>query len=136
MAQHHAGEFPPAPQAGPAASHDWFHRLAEDKILPILKIAAAFAEKHSAQASVHLTQADGKTKAEMIISPAGLPAGARPPHLTIQAAETVHRLSVDVTGTFPHAGATGGFGAEIDYNTIYPEQVQDAVDAFMALVFD
>ena len=42
-------------------------------------------------------------------------------------------MAVDYTGTFPYVGATGGFGAEIDYDTIYLSQIEEKVLDFVAL---
>jgi hypothetical protein len=42
-------------------------------------------------------------------------------------------LMVEYTGTFPGVGATGGFGAEVDYDAIYPSQVEEKILDFVAL---
>ena len=38
---------------------------------------------------------------------------------------------VEFTGTFPHAGATGSFGGEVDYTTIYPANLQEKIAEFV-----
>ena len=65
--------------------------------------------------------------------PRNLPEGAPPPRLAISVAPGERALAVDYTGTFPYAGASGGFGAEIDYDTIYPSQVEEKILDFVAL---
>jgi hypothetical protein len=53
--------------------------------------------------------------------------------LTLYAAEGDRPLMVEYTGTFPHAGATGGFGAEIDFDPIFSSQVTEKILDFVAL---
>ena len=65
--------------------------------------------------------------------PRNLPKGAPPPRLAISATPGERTLAVDYTDTFPHAGAAGSFGAEIDYDTIYPSQVEEKILDFVAL---
>jgi len=42
-------------------------------------------------------------------------------------------LLVEYTGNFPGVGATGGYGAEIDYDTVYPSQLEEQILGFVKL---
>ena len=53
--------------------------------------------------------------------------------MTVYAAEGERPLMIEYTGTFPHAGVTGGFGAEIDFDPIFSSQVKEKILDFVAL---
>ncbi len=111
----------------------WFADYAEKRVLPLLHQTVATVQKHGGVAQCQLRDGAGTLRATLEIVPPHLPVGARPPRLTIAAAQGERSLAVDHTGTFPHVGATGGFGAEIEYNAIYPSQLEDAILGFVAL---
>lgn len=112
---------------------EWFARFAEEQIIPRLQQSVISVERHGAPAQCTLKDYDGALAAELVIYPPGLSAGAKPPRLTIRLADGDRPLAVDYTGTFPHSGATGGFGAEIDYDLIYPSQLEEQILGFIAL---
>ena len=135
---------PPAPQPAIASAKDvrdaesahrreWFARFAADRVMPLLRHTVEAVEKIGGKASCRLNQAGDGLAAELVIIPPHLPQGAQPPRLSISAAAGERALAIDYTGTFPYAGVTGGFGAEIDYDTIYPSQVEDKILDFVAL---
>ena len=101
--------------------------------MPLLDTAAETARKHGADATSRLVEENGHLAAELVLVRGRLPAGARPPRLTIYAAEGDRPLMVEYTGTFPHVGATGGFGAEVDYDAIYSSQIEEKILDFVAL---
>jgi len=125
--------YTPPVESDPALRQKWFAGLAAQKIMPLLTRTAKSAEANGVKASCRLKENNGRLAAELVIVPRRLPAGARPPQLTISAAEGPHSLAIDYTGTFPHSGATGNFGAEIEYDTIQPSQLENKVVAFVAL---
>jgi hypothetical protein len=44
-------------------------------------------------------------------------------------------LMIEYTGSFPHVGATGGFGAEIDFDSIHPIQLEEKILDFVELAW-
>lgn len=122
----------------------WFATFAPAEVMPLLERAARYLKRRGMTATASLGEHDGRLVAELRVLPRGLPAGAPPPRLLVtasrsprlSAAPATHErpLLVEYSGTFPHAGATGGFGAEIDYDTILPEQLREQVNGFIALV--
>lgn len=112
----------------------WFAKLAEDRLMPMLREVADKAKKHNMKAACELHETDGRLTAELIMTRGQLPRGARPPRLSIYANEGRPPVMVEFTGTFPHLGATGGFGAEIEYDPVYPDQIEEKVLDFIELV--
>lgn len=111
----------------------WFARFAGHRVMPLLRHAAQAVEHTGGIASCRLNDGGDALTAELVIVPPNLPKGAPPPRLSISVAPGERALAIDYTGTFPGAGATGGFGAEIDFDTIYPSQVEDKILDFVAL---
>ena len=132
-----------SPGPAPAAERDttttvqrrqeWFAALATKTIMPLLDEVAEAARKHGADATSRLAETDGRLVAELVIVRRRLPKGARPPRLVVYAAEGRPPLMIEYTGTFAHAGATGGFGAEIDFDPIYPAQLEEKILDFVEL---
>lgn len=124
---------------GPHAA--WFARFATATITPLLERVADKLRERGYGTSVQLSDASGRLIAALEVVPPGLPAGARPPRLSIMASRAPRQQSptrdapllVEFTGTFPHAGATGNFGAEIDYTTIVPGQIEKRVAEFVEM---
>jgi hypothetical protein len=120
---------------------EWFAHFAPATVMPLLERVAHDLQRHGYGASARLGDADGRLIAELEIVPPGLPPRARPPRLAITASRPPRPqnpshdrpLLVEFTGTFPHAGATGGYGAEIDYTTIGPAQLEEKVAEFLAM---
>jgi hypothetical protein len=111
----------------------WFARFAADRVMPLLRHAAQAVEQTGGIADCRLNEGGDALTAELVIIPPNLPKGAPPPRLSISVAPGERALAVDYTGTFPGAGATGGFGSEIDFDTIYPSQVEEKIIDFVAL---
>jgi hypothetical protein len=111
----------------------WFARFAAERVMPLLKHTVEAVEKNGDRATCRLNKQGEAVAAELVIVPRHLPEGARPPRLTISAAAGERAVAIDYTGTFPYAGVTGGFGAEIDYDMIYPSQVEEKILDFVAL---
>lgn len=110
----------------------WFARFAAERVMPLLTQTVEAVEKNGGTANCRLSE--GNTlAAELVIVPRNLPEGVQPPRLSISAAPGERAVAVDYTGTFPYAGVTGGFGAEIDYDAIYPSQVEEKILDFVAL---
>src|SRR5271155_725465 len=112
---------------------EWFAKFAAEKVMPLLREVTQTVEKHGATATCRLGEENGHLAAELVIVPKGLPRGALPPRLTVYAAEGERPLMIEYTGTFPHAGGTGGFGAEIDFDPIFSSQVKEKILDFVAL---
>ena len=136
------GKEPDAPDAAAAkqaldleAQHrrEWFARFASERLLPMLRQVVDEIGKTGGSANCRLNDAGEALAAELVIVPPNLPKGARPPRLAISAATGERALAIDYTGTFPYVGATGGYGAEIDYDTIYPSQIDEKLLDFVAL---
>jgi hypothetical protein len=119
----------------PEAAHrrKWFAQFAAERVMPLLKHTVEAVEKNGGAATCRLNEQGETLSAELVIIPRHLPEGARPPRLAISAAQGERAVAIDYTGTFPYAGATGGFGAEIDYDMIYPGQVEEKILDFVAL---
>lgn len=111
----------------------WFARFAAERVMPLLRHAVQAVERTGGVASCRLNEGGDALTAELVIIPPRLPKGAPPPRLSISTAPGERALAIDYTGTFPGTGATGGFGAEIDFDTIYPSQVEDKILDFVAL---
>ena len=111
----------------------WFARFAAEQVMPLLNHTVEAIEKKGGTASCRLDDQNDRLAAELVIVPRDLPPGARAPRLTISAAPGERPLAIDYTGTFPFVGATGGFGAEIDYDTVYPTQIEEKILDFVAL---
>jgi hypothetical protein len=113
---------------------DWFAQVVDEQVLPLLQQAADQATQQGSTAQCHKKTDEIGPAAELIITPPGLPARARPPCLTIRpAADGERPLSIDITGTFPTAGVGGGFGAEIEYDSVYPDQLDEQILRFLTL---
>jgi hypothetical protein len=111
----------------------WFTRFAAERVMPLLAQAAEAIEKNGGAASCRLNDKGESLAAELVIVPRNLPSGAIPPRLSISAVAGERALAVDYTGTFPAVCASGGFGTEVDYDTIFPSQVEDKILDFVAL---
>lgn len=135
----------PALEASTVDRQQWFERFAKEKVIPLLTQAAENLKKRGYGGTASLHEIEGRLVAELHVAPPQLPSGARPPRLTITTARAPrgvrshigathdHPLLVEFTGTFPGVGATGGFGAEVDYDTIYPAQVEAKILTFLQL---
>jgi len=125
----------PAPDIKTAAArrHEWFAKFAADQVMPLLQEVVNSAKRHNVKAACELHDVDGHLSAELMLVRGELPHGARPPRLTIYAAEADPPVMVEFTGTFPHVGALGGFGGEVDYEPVYPSQIKERVLDFVAL---
>ena len=110
-----------------------FAEYARTQIMPLLTKAAEMAEAHGARASAHMNESEGRVTAELTIIPGDLPEGARPPRLAVYTPGQERPLEVEFTGTFPHEGPDGGYGAEVEYDAIHPEQLEEKVLDFIAL---
>src|SRR5579863_3648998 len=127
---------PPAtkrPATATEQRRQWFSNLAATTIMPLLEQAAESARKYGADASTRLGEVNDHLTAELVMVRGSLPKGARPPRLTVYATDDHTPLMIEYTGTFPHVGATGGFGAEIDFDPIYPAQLEKKVVDFVEL---
>ncbi len=127
---------PASPAAGqPIGDHPPGHfvEYARTQIMPLLNKAVEVAEAHGAKASAGMSESEGRVTAELTIIPSNLPQGARPPRLAVYAPGQERPLEVEFTGTFPHEGRDGGYGAEVDYDAIHPEQLEEKVLDFIAL---
>ena len=111
----------------------WFARFAGERVMPLLAHTVQAVEQTGASATCRLNEGGDALTAELVIVPPHLPQGAPPPRLSISAAPGERALAIDYTGTFPHVGVTGGFGAEVDYDAIYPSQVEEKILDFVAL---
>ena len=120
-------------QSSVADRKTWFARYAKDQIMPLLGRAAKTANARGRKATFRLGQTNGHLSAELVIVPRGLPAGAPPPRLSFYATEGERPLMVEYTGTFPGIGATGGFGAEVEYDPIYTDLVEEKIRDFIVL---
>lgn len=111
----------------------WFARFANNRVMPRLQATVEAVEHKGASAQCRLFQNGQMLTAELVIVPPHLPEGAPPPRLSISAAPGDRAVAIDYTGTFPFVGPDGGFGAEIDYDTVYPSQVDDKILDFVTL---
>jgi hypothetical protein len=125
---------PPSRRNAAERRREWFAEFAAKEVMPLLDKVAETAKKHGATAHTRLAETDGGLLAELELVRGRLPQGARPPRLTIYAAEGEPPVMVEFTGTFPHVGALGGFGGEVDYDPVYPSQVEEKILDFIALV--
>ena len=121
------------PSTASERRQQWFSKLATTTIMPLLDEVAKTARKHGAEATSRLAEVNNHLSAELVIVRGFLPKGARPPRLTVYAAEGEPPLMIEYTGTFSHVGATGGFGAEIDFDPIYPIQLEEKILDFVEL---
>ena len=133
--RHESAASVPAPSAcdPDERRREWFAKFAEHRVMPLLEAVAEAARKHGAAASCALHDTDGRLAAELVLVRFRPPGDARPPRLTVYAAAGEPPLMVEFTGTFPRVGAFGGFGAEVDYDAIYPSQLYEKVIDFVAL---
>lgn len=121
----------------------WFARFAAERVMPFLRQAEEDLKKRGCSSASRLIETGGRLVAELKVVPPGLPPGASPPRLMITTARAPrmanapttrdHPLLVEFTGTFPGVGATGGFGGEVDYDSIYPSQVEEKILEFLDL---
>ena len=126
---------PPAPPTQDAVERrqKWFAGFVEERVMPLFEKVVAAAKEHGATASCRLAAIDGRPAAELTFVRNQLPQGARPPQMTVYAADGEPPVMVEFTGTFPHVGARGGFGGEVDYDAVYPTQVEEKLLEFVAL---
>ncbi len=123
----------PDPVSATERRREWFAHFAAETVMPLLSEVARAAEGHGCVATCRLGEKDDRLAADLVIVPERLPRGAKPPRLTVYATEGERPLMVEYTGTFPHVGATGGFGAEIDFEPIFPRQLEERILEFVAL---
>jgi hypothetical protein len=131
-------DSPPAkatvrPQDAAERSRKWFAKFAEKRVMPLLAEAAQAAEKYGVTATFRLHETEGRLTAELVVIPRHLPQGIRPPRLTVYAPGDERPLEIEYTGTFPGIGVDGGFGSEVDYDAIYPAQLEEKILEFVAL---
>lgn len=101
--------------------------------MPLLTHTVEALQERGILAHSRLNESSGELAAELVIVPPELPPGARPPRLAITASFGPRGLAIDYTGTFPHAGAEGGFGAEIGYDTIYTSELEQQILEFVRI---
>ena len=111
----------------------WFARFAREHVMPLLTHTVEALDKRGIRAHCRLNEEGDTLAAELVIDPPGLPKGARPPQLAIAAAPGPRGLSIDYTGTFPNAGAEGGFGAEVIYDTVYTTELEEQLLEFVRM---
>jgi len=109
----------------------WFTSLVTERIMPMLDRAAEVAKRHGMAASTRIIEAEHRLEAELTLIIPGLPPRARPPRLIIYLATDDPPLMVEYTGTFPGIGATGGFGAEIDYVQAHVNELEEKIVDFL-----
>lgn len=130
-----------AATAGPDASREtaearhrkWFAQFAEQQVMPLLNHTVEALKERGILAHCRTNRNGEQLAAELVIVPPELPQGARPPRLAIGAAFGPRGLSIDYTGSFPNAGADGGFGAEIGYDTIYTSELEQQILEFVRM---
>ena len=120
-------------EAAAAARHQWFAKFAAEQAMPLLQEVVNSAKRHNIKAACELHEVDGRLSAELMLVHGELPHGARPPRLSLYAADGDPPVMVEFTGTFAHVGALGGFGGEVDYEPVYPSQIKEKVLDFVAL---
>ncbi|MGE5268819.1 MAG: hypothetical protein ACM3JG_04000 [Thiohalocapsa sp.] len=111
----------------------WFAGFAEQHLLPMLTEATQSVERRGFKAQCRLVRDGDAVAGEMIVVPPGLPPRAAPPRLSVTAAPAPSGLVIEFTGTYPNAGAEGGFGAEVQYDTIYTDELPSSIAEFVAL---
>ncbi len=111
----------------------WFVQFAAEHVMPLFTHTVEALKKRGIDAHCQLDHDSDMLAAELVIVTPGLPQGARPPQLAIAAAPGAQGLSIDYTGTFPKAGAEGGFGGQIEYDTIYTDQLEEQLLEFVRL---
>jgi|SRR5579863_119325 len=123
----------PQPQAETAESRHrkWFVQFAAEHVMPLFTHTVEALKRRGIDAHCRLDRDSDVLAAELVILTPGLPQGARPPQLAIAAAPGSQGLSIDYTGTFPHAGVEGGFGGAIEYDTIYTDQLEEQLLEFV-----
>ena len=132
-----------APPAAPAAAagaatvesrhRKWFAEYAPRHVMPLLNEVVEEVKKRGLKAHARLRQDGEGCIAELVIVPPNLPPGARAPQLAVAAAPGPQGLTIEYTGTFPHAGAEGGFGGEVQYDTIYSNELEAHILEFVRL---
>ena len=116
-----------------ARHRKWFASFANEYVLPLLTDTVAALKQRGFNAHCRLGRDGEEVTGELVIVPPGLPHGARPPRFTVAAAQGPNGLAIEFTGTFPHAGAEGGFGGEVQYDTIYTSELQSTLTEFVRL---
>ena len=111
----------------------WFAHYAEERVLPLLSHAVEALRRRGFAARCRLVHDGDAVTGELVITPAGLPAGAMPPRFAVSAAAGPSGLSIDYTGSFPSAGAEGGFGAEIVYDTVTTGELEEQLLEFVRM---
>lgn len=125
---------PEAAAATPEARHrKWFAKFAAEHVLPLLTHTVEALARRGYVANCRLIANGDEVAGELVIVPAGLPSHAKPPRFTVAAAPAARGLTIECTGTFPNAGAEGGFGAEIIYDTVYTSELEEQVLEFVRI---
>jgi hypothetical protein len=130
-----AASPPAAAGSGTAESRHrkWFAAYAPGHVMPLLNQVVEQAKKRGLDAHCRLRRDGGTCTAELVIVPPKLPPSARPPLLAIAAAPGPRGLSIEYTGTYPGAGPEGGFGGEVQFDTIYTNELEDHILEFVRL---
>ncbi len=128
---------PPAATAGSdtveSRHRKWFAEYAPQHVTPLLNQVVELVKKRGLDAHCDLRQDGDMCVAELVILPPKLPQGARPPQLTITAAPGPRGLSIEYTGTYPGTGAKGGYGGQVQYDTIYTDELEAHIMEFVRL---
>lgn len=124
---------PPPTQDATERRQKRFAEFVKERVMPLFEKVVTAAKEHGATASCRLVAVDGRLAAELTFVRGRLPQGAKPPQMTVYATDGEPPVMVEFTGTFPHVGARGGFGAEVDYDSVYPSQVEEKLLEFVAL---
>jgi hypothetical protein len=111
----------------------WFAEYAPQHVMPRLAEVVEQARKRGLDARCRLRHDGELYVAELVIVPPKLPQGARPPQLAIAAAPGPRGLSLEYTGAYPGGGARGGFGGEVQYDTIYTSELEAHILEFVRL---
>ena len=120
--------------ATPEARHrKWFAAHAREHVLPLLTHTVEALKRRGFVASCRLVESGDEVVGELVLVPAGLPPHAKPPRFTVAAAPGTQGLAIEYTGTFPHAGPEGGFGAEITYDTVYTSELEEQLLEFVRI---
>ncbi len=130
-------EPPPAAAAGSETAESrhrkWFAAYAPQHVMPLLNQVVELVKKRGLDAHCRLRHEGETCVAELVIVPPKLPQGARPPQLANAAAPGPRGLSIEYTGTYPGTGAKGGYAGEVQYDTIYTNELEAHILKFLRL---
>lgn len=127
----------PKPEAGAETADSrhrkWFAQFAAEHVMPLLTHTVEALQRRGFAANCRLIEDGDNVTAELVVIPRGLPHGAKPPRFAVSAAPGIRGLGVDYTGTFPHSGPEGTFGAEIIYDTVYTSELEQQLLEFVGM---